>query len=112
VAQGAEVLDIKDQVIAVERDGVAVHGEILVGDVNGNVIGKGRTGDMVTVGNHHIDTVAIVEAQAHGCDIRPNLDGPIVAHECCVHIFSTTLLVEQGWSQLINLCLPAIAPSG
>ena len=27
------------------------------------------------------------------CDIRPNLD---VAHECCVHMFSTTLLVEQG----------------
>ena len=46
------------------------------------------------------------------CDIRPNLDGPVVAHECCVHMFSTTLLVEQGWSQLISLCPPAIAPSG
>ena len=44
-----------------------------------------------------------------GCDIRPNL---YVAHECCVHMFSTTLLVEQGWSQLISLCPPAIALSG
>lgn len=35
---------------------------------------------------------------------------PAVAHECCVHIFSTTLLVEQGWSQLMSLCHPAIAP--
>ena len=41
-------------------------------------------------------------------DIRPNLDGPVVAHECCVHIFSTTLLVEQGWSQLITLCPPEL----
>ena len=28
------------------------------------------------------------------CDIWPNLDGPVVAHECCVHMFSTTLLIE------------------
>ena len=47
-----------------------------------------------------------------GCDIWPNLDGPVVVHECCVHMFSTTLLVEKGWSQLISLCPPAIAPSG
>ena len=46
------------------------------------------------------------------CNIRPNLDGPVVAHECCVHMFNTTFLVEQGWSQLISLCPPAIAPSG
>jgi len=46
------------------------------------------------------------------CDIRPNLDGPVVVHECCMHMFSTTLLVELGWSQLISLCPPAIAPSG
>ena len=46
------------------------------------------------------------------CDVRPNLDGPVVAHECCMHIFSTTLLVEQGWSQFISLCPPAIASSG
>ena len=47
-----------------------------------------------------------------GCDIRPNLDGPVVAHKCCMHMFSTTLLVEQRWSQLISLCPPAIASSG
>jgi len=29
-----------------------------------------------------------------GRDIRPNLDGPVVAHECYMHMFSTTLLVE------------------
>ena len=28
------------------------------------------------------------------CDIRSNLDGPVVALECCAHMFSTTLLVE------------------
>ena len=46
------------------------------------------------------------------CDIWPNLDGLVVAHECCVHMFSTTLLVEQEWSQLISLCPLTIAPSG
>jgi hypothetical protein len=29
-----------------------------------------------------------------------------------VRVFSSTLLVEKGWSQLISLCLPAITPSG
>jgi hypothetical protein len=29
-----------------------------------------------------------------------------------VRVFSATLLVEQGWSPLISLCLPAITPSG
>jgi hypothetical protein len=38
--------------------------------------------------------------------------GPIVALECYVHMFSTTLLVVQGWSQLISLCPPAIEPLG
>ena len=47
-----------------------------------------------------------------GCDIRPNLDGSVVAHECCMHMFSTTLLVEQGWSQLISLCPSVIAHLG
>ena len=46
------------------------------------------------------------------CNIRPNLDGPVVAHECCVHMFNTTFLVEQGWSQHISPCPLAIAPSG
>ena len=41
------------------------------------------------------------------CDIWPNLDGLVVAQECCMHMFSTILLVEQGWSQLISLCPPA-----
>ena len=36
-----------------------------------------------------------------------------MSHECCcMHIFSTTLLVEQRWSQLINICPLAIAPLG
>jgi hypothetical protein len=32
--------------------------------------------------------------------------GPVVAHKCCVHVFSTTLLVEQGWSQFISFWPP------
>jgi hypothetical protein len=40
------------------------------------------------------------------CHTRPNLDGPWAL----VHVFSATLLVEQGWSQLISLCPPAIPP--
>ena len=38
--------------------------------------------------------------------------GLVVAHECYVYIFSTTLLVEQGWIQFISLCPPTIAHSG
>jgi hypothetical protein len=29
-----------------------------------------------------------------------------------VRVFSATLLIEEGWSQLISLCPPAIPPSG
>ena len=38
--------------------------------------------------------------------------GPVVAYGCYVHMFSTILLVEKGWGQLISLWLSTIAPSG
>jgi hypothetical protein len=41
------------------------------------------------------------------CHTRPNLDDPWAQ----VRVFSATLLIEQGWNQLIGLCPPAIPPS-
>lgn len=37
---------------------------------------------------------------------------PSVANEHRCACVSTTLQVEQGWSQLLSLCQPSIAPSG
>jgi len=60
-AEGAKPSDDQDHVIAVQRDGEAVHRERVLTDPDGNVMGQAAVGHVVAVGVHDVRSTTVAE---------------------------------------------------